>query len=73
MVDRKVKRGKKALTGVSSSGENRGSKEAHVQASDADPRIVALVRMLARKAAERDYDRHVRRNGAAHHDVPKDE
>lgn len=72
MVDKKKRKDRKALTDGMNFSDNQGSKRAHVQSSDADPRIVALVRMLARKAAERDYARHVRRNGTTHNDLPEE-
>lgn len=72
-MDEKKRKGRKALTGGLEFGDNRGSKRMGTQTSGADPRMIALVRMLARKAAERDYARHVRRNGAAHTDMPEEE
>ncbi len=53
--------------------DNPGSKGATVSLPPADPRILAFVRMLARKAAERDYARHVRRNGATHDKLMEEE
>ena len=73
MVDKKDWKGRKALTDDLNFGDNRGRSRANAQTPDADPRIVALVRMLARKAAERDYAHYVRRNGAAHNDLPEEE
>lgn len=72
-MDGEKKEGRKALTDGMNFSDNRGSKRAIVQTSDADPRIVAFVRMLARKAAERDYARHVRRNGTTHNDLPEEQ
>jgi hypothetical protein len=36
-----------------------------------DPRIVAFVRLLARRAAEEDYARHLKRHGKARKDNQK--
>jgi len=72
VVDKKRQKGKRALTDGLDFGDNRGRNGAKVQTPEADPRIVGLVRMLARKAAERDYARVVRRTGIAHYDFKKD-
>ncbi len=73
MANKEEREGKKILTGGLESSDNRRSKRMVTQTSGADPRIVAFVRMLARKAAERDHARNVRRNGAAHIDLPEEE
>ena len=40
-------------------------KEAPEQRAAPDPRLLAFVRMLARRAAERDYARHLKSHGKA--------
>ncbi len=62
MVDKRSRKDSKTLTDGTSFEDNRGSKKASTVSPDIDPRIVGLVRLLARKAAERDYARFVRLN-----------
>ncbi|MCB1471232.1 MAG: hypothetical protein KDK08_29610 [Rhizobiaceae bacterium] len=62
MVDKPQRRGKKALTGGTGFDDNRGSRKGNAISSPIDPRITGLVRLLARKAAERDFARFARRN-----------
>lgn len=54
-------------------GDNDSGHGAKVQMPPSDPRILAFVRMLARKAAERDYAAHIRRNGTMHDKLPEEE
>lgn len=65
MVDKKTRKDRKTLTDGTGFEDNRGSKGAKVVLPDIDPRIVSLVRMLARKAAERDFARFVRLSESA--------
>lgn len=64
MEEKKKLKGKKALTDGLDFGDTRETTKAHLRVPASDPRIIALVRMLARNAAERDYLHLVRRNGA---------
>ncbi len=66
-------KGRHKLTKDGKISDNLGSKGASVSLPPADPRILAFVRMLARKAAERDYARHIRRNGSTHDSLPEEE
>jgi hypothetical protein len=56
--DKTDKRGTKILTGNRKNSETQG-KDAPLATAHPDPRIVAFVRMLARRAAERDFARHL--------------
>lgn len=58
-------RGTRKLTDEIGFEDNRGSKMARSVSPDIDPRIVGLVRMLARKAAERDFARFARLSESA--------
>lgn len=72
-MNEKTRKGRHKLTNGVESGDNPKDRGAMLHLSPADPRIIALVRMLARHSAERDYARHVRRNGTAHTDLPEEE
>lgn len=67
-----VEKGKKALTDDRKIGENSKEK-ASASAARPDPRIEAFVRMLARKAAERDFAKAVSIHGKTHNDYKKKE
>lgn len=62
MVDKRTKKDTKALTSETGFEDNRGSKKASSISPHIDPRIVSLVRLLARKAAERDFARFARQS-----------
>ena len=65
MVDKKSRKDTMTLTDGSGFEDNRGSKRARMMSPDIDPRIVGLVRLLARKAAERDFARFARLSESA--------
>jgi hypothetical protein len=67
-----VEKGEKALTDDRKIGENSKEK-ASASAVRPDPRIEAFVRMLARKAAERDFAKAVSIHGKTHNDYKKKE
>ena len=60
MVDKAARKDRKKLTNETGFEDNRGSKKANSVSPHIDPRIVSLVRLLARKAAERDFARFAR-------------
>lgn len=66
MVDKKSRKDRKALTDGTGFEDNWKSKRARMMSPDIDPRIVGLVRLLARKAAERDFARFARLSESAH-------
>lgn len=72
-MDEMKRKGKKALTGDVEFGDNRGSKGVATRPPQADARFVALVRLMARTAAERDYAHHVAKIGIAPRDLPEEE
>jgi hypothetical protein len=53
------------LTSNGKKSENSRKKRAPQTLASSDPRILALVRMLARRAAERDYARLLETHGKA--------
>lgn len=52
---------------MTNDGKNSETKpqEAPEKKAAPDPRVLAFVRMLARRAAERDYARHLQKHGKA--------
>lgn len=61
---RRKRQGRRKLTDGGGISNNHESNGAQLHLPPADPRILAFVRMIARKAAERDYARHIRQNGS---------
>lgn len=62
MVDKTRRKSRNKLTHGTGFDDNRGSRKGNAISSPIDPRITGLVRLLARKAAERDFARFARRN-----------
>lgn len=55
MIDKKKRKGRKALTGKRKNGDNQINFRSSSALSGNDPRLVALVQFLARRAAEKDF------------------
>lgn len=55
MEDKKKRKGRKALTDRRKNGDNQINFRSSSALSGNDPRLVALVQFLARRAAEKDF------------------
>lgn len=55
MADKKKRKGRKALTDGRKNGDNQINFKSSSALSGSDPRLVALVQFLARRAAEKDF------------------